>query len=333
MITLDRLQQIIPPDQALANKALSVALQQVSGILHTPLPIFANTVSNLQTTNNLPLVSSQTTAVPPSVANYYTSTLAKGTGTNGDVMITDMIGLAAGWVATDAFNQTVSIFSTMNLSQLTLIYETMYHALNGDYGPTDSGPLIIPSGLPCAGTYTGTEVDTPNPTPPPAYFVSYDPTAIGLAMSCLLGSVATEVANLEAEYPIQTSQLNTLWNSMAQQIVTENSLQVTAKLDYATLTANDKNAIYGFIFSLPSYGTQTEQGGVVWFLENMADLTTLGGQAVVASLREGINQKALSASGIQTNSMIPADPIPPPPQANLIPGTYSSTSATNLVVK
>ena len=45
MITLDRLQQIIPPDQALANKALSVALQQIAGISNNPLPTMAAVIS------------------------------------------------------------------------------------------------------------------------------------------------------------------------------------------------------------------------------------------------------------------------------------------------
>ena len=333
MITLDRLQQIIPADQALANKALSIALSQVSGITNTPLPTFAAAVKSVETTKNLPAISSLPTAVPPNVANYYTSTLAVGSGANGDVMITDILGLAAGWIATDAFTQTVKIFATMDLTKLTQVYNTMYHAMNGDYGPTDSGPLVIPAGLPCHGTYIGTEVDTPNPNPPPDNLVGYDPTAISLAMACLFGSAASEIANLESAYPSQTLQLNTLWNSMAHQVAQENSLQSLIKLNFSNLTANDKNSIYGFLYSLPTYGRQTEVGGVTWFIENMADLTTFGGQAIVASLREGRNQVALSSTGIYTNSSIPADPIPPPPTAPLIPSSYSSSEAAAVVIK
>jgi hypothetical protein len=91
MITLDRLQQIIPADQALANKALSVALGQITGIQTVQLPTFANTVSGMQTTRDLPLITALTTAVPSSVANYYTSTLASGGGPNGDIRIADII--------------------------------------------------------------------------------------------------------------------------------------------------------------------------------------------------------------------------------------------------
>lgn len=324
MISLNRLSQIIPPDQALANKALSVALSQITGIPNSELPTFAKTVTAMQTTRDLPLITALTTAVPPSVANYIVSTLGVGGGPNGQVAITDIIGLAAGWVATDAFARTVEIFSTMNLTTLTLIYDTMYRALDGDYGDTEAGPLTIPSGRPCAGTYNGTA----NPTPPP----DYDPTAVSLAMACLTGSAATEIANLQSAYPNQTAELNTLWNNMAAQVVLENTLQPVVNLDYDELTANDRNSIYGFVFGLPNYGLQTEQGGMAWFVENTADLATLGGQAIVAALREGANNAALGNCGITTNSSIPSDPNPPPPQAELLPSEYSNTEAKNLVI-
>jgi hypothetical protein len=326
-VAYSRLEQIIPADQALANKALAVALAQINGIRNTPLPQFGATVKAQQTTQDLPLVTALTQAVPASVANYYTSTLANGNGPNGTIRIVDVIGLAGGWVATDAFLRTVAIFSTMNLSQLTLIYETMVNCLDGTYGPTDSGPIIIPVGLPCAGTYVGTDIAIP-PDPP-----EWDPTAISLAMACLTGSAATEINNLEIQYPTECAELNTLWASMAQQVVTEQTLQPIVNLNFANLQANNRNSIYSFIFNLPGYGNQTEQGGIAWFLEAMADLSSLGGEAVIGCLREGRNSTALSSAGIYTNTRIPSDPNPPPPEAELLPSTYSESEAANLVIK
>jgi hypothetical protein len=309
----------------LANKALSVALQQINGISYVPLPVFAQTVKVLETTKDLPLITALTQAVPSSVADYYTSTLANGGGPNGDIRVVDVIGLAAGWIATDAFARTVELFSQMNLTQLTLIYDTMKNALDGSYGDTGLGPLTIPGGRPCAGTYNGLV----NPTPPP----DYDPSALSLAMACLIGSANAEIANLQVIYPDQTAELNTLWTSMAEQVVREDTLQPLINLDYADLVANDRNSIYGFIYSLPDYGTQVEEGGISWFLEAMADVSNLGGQAVIACLREGRNQFALNASGIYTNTAIPGDPVPPPAPAELLPSTYTEIEAENLVVK
>jgi hypothetical protein len=333
MITLDRLQQIIPADQALANKALSVALSQVTGIKNVQLPAFANTVSNIQTTRDLPLITALTTAVPPSVANYYTSTLATGGGSNGDIRITDIIGLAAGWIATDGFTRTVELFATMDLAYLTTIYTTMYRSLNGSYGDTQAGPLVIPSGLPCAGTYTGTLNTIPNPDPPPPDIEYYDPTAISLAMACLTGAAATEIAALELKYPAQTTELNTIWNNMAAQVPRERAQQAQIKLNYANFQANDRNSIYGFIFGLPDYGLQSEVGGMAWFVEAMADIGTQAGQAVIASLRQGRNNVLLGNAGIYTNTKIPATPIPPPPQAELLPADYTEAEAAAVVKK
>jgi len=333
MIPLNRLQQIIPADQALANKALSVALGQITGITNLTLPTLAGVSKNVATTRDLPLITALTTAVPPSVADYYTSTLAQGTGVNGSVQVVDILGLASGYPATDDFLTTVKLFGQMDLAYLTLIYTTMYHALNGDYGDTDAGPLTIPSGLPCAGTYVGTPQTEPNPDPPPTDITYYDPTSIDLAMLCLTGAASTEISALEVKYPDQTTELNTLWNQMAQQVVTERYFQNLIGLNYSNLTANNRNAIYGLIFSLPEYGLQTEEGGMAQFIENMADLTTQAGEAIVASLRQGRNAVALNSAGIATNSRIPVAPNPPPPEANLLPADYTAAEADNLVIR
>lgn len=321
----NELKQIIPPDQALANCAFGMALGQINGVSKTTLPVFAAMVKAMQTTKDLPLISALTTAVPESVANYYTSTLAVGNGPNGTVRVVDIIGLAGGWVATDAFTRTVELFGQMNLSTLTTIYQRMTTAMTGGYGPVDSGPIVIPAG-PGAGTYNGVLVD---PGPPP----EYNPTAISLAMTALTSAALTEIAALQSAYPNQTTELNTLWTQMAQQISGEKTLQPVAGLVFADLTPNQQTSVYGFVLTLTTYGNDTEEGGIVWFLEAMADLTTQGGEAIIACLREGRNQAALNNAGIFTNTRIPSAPNPPPPEAELLPSTYSESQAENLVIK
>ncbi len=328
MIALDRLQQIIPADQALANKALATSLQQLTGISIQTLPTFSNVVANMETTRDLPLITALQTPVPTSVANYYKNTLAKGHGPNGSILITDILGLAGGWVATDAFTGTVAIFKTMDLTYLTLIYQTMADALNGDYGPADAGPIIIPPGYPGAGTYIGTEI----PPEPPDVTPTYDPTAIDLAMAVLISDAQAEIIHLTVIYPTQTTELNTLWDNMAVQVETEQTLQPIANIDFATLTDN-VNSVYSLIYSLPNYGNDTQVGGMAWFIEAVADITTFTGQAVIACLRQGRNAPLLSSVGIQTTTTIPVDPNPPPEQAVLIPSTYSATEAANVVIK
>jgi hypothetical protein len=327
MIAYDRLSQIIPADQALANKALATALQQIAGVVNITLPTLANTVVNLQTTNNLPLVSALTQAVPSSVANY----LVNIAGTNGQpVEVCDVLGIAAGYQVTGYFVNTVATLANTNTAYLTTVYQTMNNVVGNVYGDPVGGPVTIPAGHPAAGVYyadsgnsttaadtaiTGVGGDTP-PTGP-----GLIPVAIN-AISTITSTSSSQVAIL-----------NSCFNNMAAQVAQEDNLQSLAKIDFANLIPNSSPSIYSLVYSLPVYGQQTEQGGQAQFWEGVADLTTFTGQALVGAIREGNNQKYLNNAGIITNSAIPADPNPPIPPANLIPSTYTAQQAANLVIK
>lgn len=311
MMTLDRLQNIIPPDQALANKALSTSLKQIGGIANLTLPQLSETVAQLQTTRDLPQITALTEAVPASVANYYTSTLASGTGTNNNILITDILGTAGGYVSAPALTETLAILATMNTANLASIYTIMDDVVNGVYGDPVLGPVVIPGG-PYAGTYTD---------------------ANDVFSTQLIPGAQNEITLLVSLYPTEVARLNELWDSMADQLTTEFALQAQANLVFADLTANQKNSIYGLIYSLPTYGLDTKQGGITEFLESVCDLNTFTGQAITAALRQARNQSALGNAGIVVSDRIPAEPNPPPPQAQLLPSEYSESEASNLVIK
>jgi hypothetical protein len=120
---------------------------------------------------------------------------------------------------------------------------------------------------------------------------------------------------------------------MASQVQQEQNLQSSAQIDFANLIANNSPTVYSLIFSLPNYGTQTEQGGLAQFWEGVANIDTFTGQAVVATLREGVNQQFLGNAGILTNAVVPSNPNPPLPAADLIPAIVSAADAANLVIK
>jgi hypothetical protein len=101
---------------------------------------------------------------------------------------------------------------------------------------------------------------------------------------------------------------NSYFTSMAAQVVQEQNLQTAAQIDFANLIANNSPTVYSLINNLPSYGRQTETGGMAQFWEGVANISTFTGQAVVATLREGVNQTALNAAGIQTNAVVPSTP-------------------------
>jgi len=315
MIPYDRLSQIVPADQALACKAISVSLNQIAGITTMTSPSLATVVSGQETTRDLPLISALTVAVPPAVANYFTSNVAVGTGTGNSIVICDVLGTASGFVSAPALGNTISRFSTMDLASLTTIYYTMAQVASGIW--TTFVPLsptvtttTIPAGYPAAGTYASQD----------------------LAIQALIPLAQAEIADLIVRYPTQTSAMNTDWNNMATQLTLEKQLQAQAGLNFANLVPNSTSSMYSFVFNMNSYGNDTQVGGQAQLIEGVGDLTTFTGQAVIAAMREGRNQIGLQSVGITTNGPIPADPNPPPLQANLIPSTYTAQQAANIVV-
>ena len=330
MIAYDRLSQIMPADQALAAKALATSLQQITGITTMNLPVLANAVVNLETTNNLPLISALTQAVPTSVSDY----LSNIAGTDGtSVVICDVLGIAAGYQVTDGFINTVSTLANTNVANLTTVYQTMNSVVGNVYGDPINGPVTIPGGQPAAGIYyatgnvgnvtataadaamTGTGGDTP-------------PTGPGLI------PVATNtIATIASTSSAQVAALNSYFDSMAAQVVQEQTLQSAAQIDFGNLIANNNPTVYSLIYNLPGYGTQTEIGGMAQFWEGIANIDTFTGQAVIATLREGVNQTVLGNAGIQTNAVVPSEPNPPLQQANLIVATFSEAEAANIIVR
>ena len=306
MTALDRLSQIVPPDIALANKALSVSMLQITGIASMKLPAFANTVYNIQTTYGLPLITNATSAVPPNSANAIVGKLGVGTSDNGTITISDAMGTIAGVVSANALANTIEITSTMNLSNLSNIYISMTATANGSYGDITTGPIVIPSG-PASGTY-----DNLN-----AAFSGQEISGNAGGVGLIPATTSNVIPTIVSAYLTQTANLNANWSNMATQINLEKSIQASADIVFANLMPNSTSSIFSFVFSLPTYGKDTTVGGASQFLEAVADKTTIGGEAIIATLRQG--QSNISSSAIKPSINVPANPNPPPAQATLLP--------------
>jgi len=69
------------------------------------------------------------------------------------------------------------------------------------------------------------------------------------------------------------------------------------------------------------------------YLEQVANKSTIGGQAIVGTLRQGRNQTVLAAASIGNNIEIPDTYQSPPPEANIAAAEYSESEAANLVIR
>lgn len=392
MIAYDRLSQIIPSNLALANKALQVALQQITGLPNMSLNTLANTAKLLTTNKGLPAINQQTKAVSPATKTYLITQLGYGTGPCGSITTMDMLGTAAGWVVAGNIASTANQLRTMNTATLQQGYQNVincmsgaydYHIPNPAYPPTLPQYLgwacIVPSG-PGAGDYR-------------TYSSQAD--ARNAAIAGIINGIKAECQTLVNTYPSQTTQMNRDFANICQQMGNEQDLQFRAGLSfgdfYANLTTSTQTSIFSFIMSLPSYGQDIQQGGTAQFLEAVADYNpftatitlgsktltsvstftgitatgntvsgpgipegttatainsgaktitlslapttstgsgncvygSVGGQSMIAVMRQGQNNVLLNSAGILTQSDIPLIPSPAPTEANLLSSTYT----------
>jgi hypothetical protein len=273
-----RLASVIPPDQALANRAISVSLQQITNIKRMDLPSLAQAYGSVETASGLPLVKSQTSPIDSAVTDYYKNALATGSGVNGTIMIADVLGTAAGMGYIDPMVTVTATIQSMSsqgaLDTLTEIYQSMLAALAA-------------------------------PAP-------------DAAIQALVLDAQAELAAISVANPAAVAVLNKNFSAMATHMTKEFGYQARAGLVVSTLQPNVTVATQSMVMSLPGYGQDTQKGGAAEFMEALADTSTLGGQSLIAAMREGRTQAALTPLGVGMNNQVSSDPATQPQQATLL---------------
>jgi hypothetical protein len=331
MIAYDRLSQIIPADQALACKALQVSLQQINSISKMELPQLAQAAKNLETTKDLPLITAQKTVVPAAVANYFTGPAGMGIGTGecNSILTVDCLGTAIGWVNANALSNVAATLKSSNTAGVQAVYTNMSLTLSGAFTeqvvnvsppPDYLYRVVIPSG-PGAGTYPS-DVDG-YPTAIQAINLAFSAGLIPAGQAACAGFASGQAA--------AANSMNAEFKKICQQMGNEQDLQFRAGLRFsdffANLIPNSQQSTFGLIFDLPSFGLNTVQGDVRTYMEGIANISTQTGQAIVGAMREGANQVALDASGIQAAAHVPVTPAQPQTQGTFIPSTYTPDQA------
>jgi len=227
-------------------------------------------------------------------------------------VLTDLLGAAVGVTYIDQLTNVVTTINSLGnaLANLTIIYTRMQDTVNSVFGNAVAGPVTIPAGF-AAGVYANADV---------AFSTALIPNAV------------IEIGNVVTANPTQTTSLNTEFETMAQKVVSESNNLTLATITIEELTTDDRSPVMSFVESLPDYGINKEQNGPVFFLEQVANLSTLGGQAIVGCLREGQNLAVLNSVGVGVDTNIPSETNSPNPVANLIPATYTESQAANLVI-
>jgi hypothetical protein len=332
MSTYSQLRQIIPPDQALASKALQAGLQQVKNIFDTELPQLAVATEGLESNVGLDDISNLTEPLPANVIAYYANTLATGSGPQGLLLLTDVIGSIAGYNITGEISNTANILGNMTASgelnllinSTTGVYTVMENCIAGVYtqyanvvnpdpppATLDEYTVIIPGGLPGAGTYG--PFGTAN-------------AAIGNAFTSGLNpAMISAVGNIVAAYPTNVANTTANVNIICGQLQTQNTNLALSGVDFANLVPGLQP--WSLVYNLASTGLEVVEGGPAYVLQSIANVDTQGGQAIVSTMREARNQERLSIAGMQTDITI-SDQYPEP-EADLGTTQYTVAQATS----
>jgi hypothetical protein len=383
----DELAKIIPPDQAVANKAVQASLQQISNIENTTLPALAETIQGftrlpwddtreylandvvadapsfnglaqllpatqfyqaqddvpagtditdttywqpttlggINTMAGLPLIEAQTSAIDSSVASFVNSNIATGTGPDGAITTCDVLGLAydhndfatrlnTATTAINALQTTITAGSFVVGQTYTIISVGTTNFIAIGASSNTIGVTFTATGV-GSGTGTASQLAALNTA-----YTNILSAANDAAVITQITNANAAIAALSASPYVTT--LNTAWTYMSNYLNLELGYQVKAGIDYFLLQPGEQTSVYAFVQSLSQYGRQCESCGPNQFLQEIADTTALGGQALVGSLREGENQMQLVKSSL-ANPEITLPPSTPPldPECAVTPVT------------
>jgi len=272
----DVMKKIIPSDQALANKALSRSLAQVKQIDNTTLEKLGSAMASVQTNSGLGELANLVTPVPAEVTSSYQSALGNGTGANGTIVLVDVIGVATGFRITGAFANLVNIIGNLQSSGALIDITDSYANMSITLANLFAG------GTPPDGSPTFDDSFTAN----------------------LIPAAASSMSSLITQYPNDVENMSSNLDVIITCLIDQRTNQIAAEIDFGNLQSNSRQATMSWTTNLHDYGVDVNKIGANVFIEAIANTSSLSGQAVVASLREGLNIQRMQESGMVLDTQL-----------------------------
>jgi hypothetical protein len=329
----DELGKIIPPDQAVANKAFQSALQQITNVNQPTTPDLANTIADLPRS-----------AWNPNVAYIANSVVADAQASPAGPA--QLLPTTTFYRAQQDVPEGINITNTAYWQPYTPEGLSTMSGLPLIEGLTSAVPSSVASSYASAnatgtgpdGTITicdviGTAIDhwdyasrlntattSVNALQTAGSLTALNNAYVAIASAANDAAVLTQISNANAAIAALSADpavpvLNTAWNYIANYLNREKGYQIQAGIDYFQLLAGEKVSVYALTQSLSQFGLQNQACGPNQFLQNVADETTLTGQAVVGALREAENQALLASANLAVNITPDAEPEVTPPNA------------------
>lgn len=133
------------------------------------------------------------------------------------------------------------------------------------------------------------------------------------AILVLIDQANNIISDLKNNYSVKAAELNTLYDTFGAQLEREQIMRPLALGDITDLvgTVND---LYSFVSSISEYAVDTQENGACQVLESIADVNYVGGQCIIACMREARNQARLGLMGSSLDSGVGTQkPYIPPP--------------------
>ena len=325
----DELGKIIPPADAVANKAIEVGLKQINNIATTTLPELANailgTVDREWDPTQEYLANDVVKVDSGAAPTFYRAKSPGCTPGNFEVPagvdITDTNYWAEttlGGLSTMADLPLIQAQTTPVPASVTQFFATKVATGTGPCGVLTTYDVL---GLALDSNDFATRLNTAttaiNTLQGAGSLATLNTAYTNILLAANDAAVITQIANANAAIAALSANpnvttLNTAWTYMANLMNISAKYTSQAGVDYFLLQAGDTNSTKSFVQNLPQYGLLTASGDAAQFLENLADTATLGGQAIVGTMREGRNQERLNAGGLYNNTQTPSDAVVAP---------------------
>lgn len=140
----------------------------------------------------------------------------------------------------------------------------------------------------------------------------------------LIDIANNEILNIMTANPSKATALNTTYDDFGTKLTKERNARTLA-LPSLTYLTSDITDISLFTDSLDTYGNDTEPCGSCAVLTDIADTTLLGGNSLIAAMREARNAKRLGYTGGTLDNEIDTVPL-------VLPRVTGSTTNTSPVL-
>lgn len=124
------------------------------------------------------------------------------------------------------------------------------------------------------------------------------PVSTNTEISTFVTAANAEISSIFSANSQLVEQLNYYWNKIGSQLAIEQrSIPLCIPIASSVPELSNNNGIPGFVSQVESWALNTSPGGEAQTLEGIANESTIGGQSLVAMMRESRNASRLNLTG------------------------------------